>query len=82
MGNGLIKPSDDALKDPEQALLIVMRLYDAVVELQKAAAAPSPERQAHAAGKTKVVVIRGATVTLPGSLATFTADVYVDGVPT
>jgi hypothetical protein len=41
MASSLIKPSGEALADPEQALLILMRLYEAVDAIQKVAAALS-----------------------------------------
>lgn len=37
----LIKPSADSLSDPRQALSIVLKLYDALIELQQQAAKSS-----------------------------------------
>lgn len=78
--SAIIKPTAAAMKDPAQALLVVMRLYEAVQALQAAADAASPASEAETAGKPQIVVLRAATVTAPGSSATFTADVYATGV--
>lgn len=76
----LRKPSRDAVADPVKLQTLVQSYYDALVELQALAQAASPASVAGTAGKTAIVVLRGATVTLPGSTATFTADIYVTGV--
>lgn len=70
------------LRKPDGSDPVLMAFYEALVEIQKAAQAPTPASIADAAGVTKTVVLRGVTVTLPGSTATFTADVYVTGVST
>lgn len=76
----LRKPSRDVIADPTKLQVLAQSYYDALVELQALARAASPASVAGAAGKTAIVVLRGATVTLPGSTATFTADLYVTGV--
>jgi hypothetical protein len=80
--SNLVKPTLAVMADPEQAQKAMLRLYEAVVALQAAAVSSSPERSGRAAGTAEIVVIRGATVTLPGSAVTFTADVYAWGVRT
>ena len=79
-GSNLIKPSASALADPQQALLIFQRFFEALSALQAAQGAAAPASIAEATGKAEVAVIRGATVTLPGSTATLTMDIYVTGV--
>lgn len=41
MADALVKPTAAALEDPEQLLRIIMRLYDAVTEIQTGAARAS-----------------------------------------
>lgn len=41
MATTLVKPTAEALKDPEQALRITLRLYEAVQALQNAATSSS-----------------------------------------
>lgn len=80
MATNLVKPSAAGLADPAQALLIVLRLFEAVQALQQAAGQSSPESMADKVGTSEIVVLRGATVTLPGSSVTFTADVFGWGI--
>lgn len=76
----LPKPDEPTISRPGALLNLLVKMYEAVIELQRAAQATTPASIAAARGKTGTVVIRGATVTLPDSSATFTADVYVTGI--
>jgi threonine dehydratase len=93
----LIKPSAQTIADPAQALIIQMRVFEALSELQKAAATATPESVAAASslrkarpnssvlppkGAVSVAKIAGATVTDPQTGLTFVADVYVSAVRT
>lgn len=80
MAINLVKPTAEALADPAQALLISLRFFEALRALQTAADAATPKSIADSVGKSQSVVLRGATVTLPGSTETFTADIYVTGI--
>ncbi len=80
MAVSLIKPSKEALANPEDALRIHMRVFEALSEIQRAAAAPSPQSIAEKAGVVRIVKIAGATVTDPATGQTFTADVYAEAV--
>lgn len=76
------KPTSDSVTEPYARLVLLQSFYEAIVELQGILAKPSPASVAAAAGPTAIMVLRGATVTLPGSAATFTADIYVTGIAT
>lgn len=80
MANPLIQPTPENIKDPQALLRVLIRFWETLLTLTSAAGAQSPERAASAAGRMEVIVIRGATVTLPGSAETFTADLYGVGV--
>ncbi|MDB4981757.1 MAG: hypothetical protein JWM82_2509 [Myxococcales bacterium] len=70
------------LKKPDGADPILMAFYEALRELQAAAQIATPASIAATNGVVSTVVMRGVTVTLPGSAAPFTADVYVTGTAT
>lgn len=76
----LRKPTTGTVTDERQLLDVLVSTYEALKEIQGAAQQPTPASVAAAAGVSSIVVIRGATVTLPGSSVTFTADVYAVGV--
>jgi hypothetical protein len=80
MAVSLIKPSKEALAKPEDALRILMRMFEALTEMQKADGVPSPQSIAEKAGIVRIVKIAGATVTDPATGQTFTADVYAEAV--
>lgn len=78
MSVNLIKPSSGTVADPAQLLTMLVRMFDALTALQQSSV--TPETVAANVGASQVVVLRGATVTLPGSTATFVADLYVTGI--
>lgn len=69
----LIKPTRDGLDDPEMALQIALRMFEAIVALQQEVGV---EDIADRNGKSEFVVIRNANVSTPGSDEVFVADVY------
>jgi len=82
MSANVKKPTSSSVADPRALQVLLQSFYEAIVELQGIIAKPTPESVAAAVGPTAIMVLRGATVTLPGSAASFTADVYVTGVAT
>lgn len=73
----LIKPTPEGLKDPAQALKILLRMYEALTELQTSNAVIAA---AENDGKTLPVVLRGAAVEDPTTGQPVIADVFALGV--